>query len=66
MVTDMDYKGRIDQLERLLANAMELLDDNKRMLAMFDKGYYFKLKGIVDDYHIKPNGDTNNQEYGIN
>jgi hypothetical protein len=49
----MESKERIEHLERLLADAMELLEDNKSRLALFNKHYYSKLKAKVAAYRGK-------------
>jgi hypothetical protein len=51
----MESKERIEHLERLLADAMELLEDNKSTLALFNKQYYSKLKAKVAVYRGKIN-----------
>ncbi|MET3979764.1 hypothetical protein ABIB62_002354 [Mucilaginibacter sp. UYP25] len=56
----MENQERIEHLEQLLTEAMELLADNRLMLAMFNKGYYFKLKAKVA---ALDSSDKNNNEF---
>ena len=47
----MENEKHISQLEEFLREAMELLEHNKMMLAMFNRQYYNNLKARVKAYH---------------
>nr|WP_067054031.1 hypothetical protein [Mucilaginibacter sp. L294] len=49
----MGNQERIKHLEQLLAESLELLEDNKRSFALFNGQYYSQLKAKVEAYHNK-------------
>ncbi|TFF39263.1 hypothetical protein [Mucilaginibacter psychrotolerans] len=46
----MEHTNDTEQLRQYLAEAVEMLDDVKPKLALFEKQRYFRLKAAVDSY----------------
>jgi hypothetical protein len=46
----MEHTNDTEQQRQYLAEAVEMLDDVKPKLALFEKQRYFRLKAAVDNY----------------
>lgn len=62
-LTDMETKPDKNYTEKLLRDAMELLDDASLNLGLFQRQYYFKLKNRVKQ-HLRQD-ETPQQDLNI-